>query len=404
MPVYTLLLGGVVLAAAAVSVWRQGLRPFPLLSALATLLCLSGILSFSATPAPYLSSLGLASLAGFLGSLMILELGIHSRSNWREFASGMVLLSFAFSAHGLVLWHQAGGKTALKAAFTNPDCFSIIPMIGIFYALGLCLASKGFVRFLQIVALLTLSLALLLTASRSGLLGLAVGYGALLFTLASSQSSNSRSTALKLFILPLVLALVLVASGSDLPLVERFYRLAEGSDPVSISSRMDVLKHSYRTVLRSPVVGSGLGCFHLAYQQDRTTLSAGEDYMNVAHNDYVQWFVETGLVGGTTWLALLLFALGKAWRSYQAPTPWVASQVGAICGLSTYMALNFACPVPADLLWIGCVLGLSGALSRLNAKEGPRRWSPAVFPLSASLLGLALWSLDCAGRRGPGNR
>lgn len=396
VPSLTLLLGGFTLLLAALLVWRQGLKPFPHLSACATILVLLSALSCTNSPAPYLSSLSLSSLAGFLGAIISMELGLRTRSQWRNTVTGLVLVAVAASAYGIYLWHVQGEKLALKGTFTNPDCFAVIPLIGIFFALGLCLESSGPARVLHILSVFPLGLALLLTASRSGLLGLAVGYLGFLFILASGQSARWRSTAFRLFLLPLVVALGLVISGSDLPLVERFSRLAEGSDPVSVNSRLDVLQHSYRTLMRSPLLGSGSGCFHLAYQQDRTVLSAGEDYMNVAHNDYIQWMVETGIMGGILWIVLLLAALGKAWRSYRSPAPWVAAEVGALCGVCTYMAFNFACPVPADLIWIGALIGLAGALRSMNRDEVSPNWSPALFPLSLLMAVFGLWSVNWA--------
>ena len=354
------------------------------------LLGLVSVLSSLHSPAPYLTILGLASLAGFIAVVAGLETSIRSREQWRETAGLAVLLAATHSLYSLYTWLAAGGNTALKGNFTNADTFSVLPLLGFFLALGLAVESQNRSKYFFAICSGLFAMAVLLSASRAALAGGTLGYAAFLFTLASSRSSQIRSTAVKLLVLPLLVLLALLASGTEIKMFERLENLSTGNDPASLASRWDVVRHGYKTVLKSPLVGSGLGCFHLAYQRDRTILSADEDYMNVAHNDYMQWFVETGLIGGGLWILLLLSSLRTAWRSYRSPTPWVAGQIGATISVGIFCVFNFACPVPADFLWIAVSLGLSNALTPTLGDAATPQMNPKAFPFAAVLV---VWGL-----------
>lgn len=387
-PALTFVGNGLLLLMCSLLLYRFG-WPFRGSTWICLLLALSSALSSFVSPAPYLTTLGLASLAGFVALIAGLETSIRTRDQWLETASRTVLVAVASTLYALYAWLVAGGSSALKGNFTNADTFSVIPLLGFFLSLGLAVEARSRPRYLYGLCSGLFVLAVLLSASRAAFAGATLGYVAFLFTLVSSRSTQLRATALKLLVVPLITLLVLLGTGIEVKLFERLESLSTGNDPAGVASRWDVVRHGYKTVLRNPAMGSGLGCFHLAYQRDRTLLSADEDYMNVAHNDYMQWFVETGLAGGTLWILLLLHSLNKAWRSYRSPTPWVAGQIGATFAIGLFCVFNFACPVPATFLWIGLHLGLSSTLATTNAGETSRP-NPRAFPFA---VGLFIWGV-----------
>ncbi|MBT9585620.1 O-antigen ligase family protein [bacterium] len=388
------LCNGLALMGGAALLWQRGWIPRPRLTVAALLLAMFGLLSCTNSLAPHLSAAGAASLSGMVAAVLILELGVHTRSQWQEAATLFFLVAVGSSLHGLVLWSSSASESALTSTFTNQDCYSVIPLLATFWALGLAVEQRGPWRLPYVLGLVVLISALILTASRAGLLALAVGYAGFLFTLAASRSVELRNLAAKLFLIPTVALLALMAAGGNLQLVQKWERLARGEDPVAIKSRLDVVRYGYKSIARHPLLGCGLGCFSLSYQQDRPPLAEGEDYMNVAHNDYVQWMVEAGVPGGLAWMSLLLASLAVVWRSYRSPTPWVAAQIAATLGVATYCTLNFACPVPADLLWIGASFGLSGGLSSLSRSEAQASaWSPKAFPVAVLLAAWGLWTV-----------
>lgn len=402
VPTVQLAGNGLVLVLGAYWVARSGTDwPWPRARIVFLWLVAVSLLGCVFTLAPFLSQLAMASLAGALGVFLVMDLGLRNRSHWRLAAASMVAATNLSGLHALFLWQAAGGAEPLKGTFTNPDCYSVIPLLGSLLALGLALERPGRGRVLFTLSFFLQVTCLVLTASRAGLLALAGGYAGFVFTLGSSRSLSWRKAAVQLLLLPSALGLLLLTAGTNLPLVSKWDQLARGRDPVAVKSRWDVLRHGYRTVLRHPWTGSGPGCFALAYQQDRPALAEGEDYMNVAHNDTMQWAVEAGIPGGLLWLALLVVSVRGAWRSYSSPTPWVAAQIGAVLGVAIYGWLNFACPVPADLLWIGALLGLGAGLERLSREPAPATYSPKLFPLGLALGIFGLWTfrfgLACHG-------
>ena len=394
-PLWELMLGGPLLVLAAALLWRDGWRSLDRNSLLVGLLLFAGLMSLSGAMTPYLAHLGLASLAVFVGLFLTRQRTVTDLGRWCVFQGllcGGVALSNLWALH---LFVQEGGKAALKGNFTNPDCYSLLCMLGFFGSLGLTVHATRKGRWLALSSCLLALTSLLLTGSRSGLLGLLAGYVGFLLTLAVSRQARWRTLASQMVISLSALLFLLAALGSSLPLGERWARLAQGNDALAYKSRFDLARHGLKTFARKPLTGCGLGCFPRAYQQDRPPLMLGEDYMNAAHNDYYQWAIESGILGGSAWALLLLGSLGTAWGSYRAPTPLVAAQVGGILSYAVYAAFNPGTPVPALLWWLGATLALSSGLRSVSAPHpvrAGRSWSPAGFPWAVLLVGLGLWT------------
>jgi O-antigen ligase len=69
-------------------------------------------------------------------------------------------------------------------------------------------------------------------------------------------------------------------------------------------TRIGIWKNSLRLMADHPIVGTGLGTFPVAYT--RYDPGTGSDFINAAHNDYLQLVCETGSIGG---LAMGLFLI-----------------------------------------------------------------------------------------------
>lgn len=396
IPAVALFLGGLLAAASALLLWQRGTASLPAFAWLLLPTMALAALSLNGALCLFLAQISFASLVGFVGMFLLFAL---APADWQELQKTQVfllVLLVASQIHGFYGFLQT--QEALRSTFTNPDCYSVLCLLAVFSSLGLFLQRPGWTRAPIAVASIFSLVCLLLTGSRAGLVGLGVGYVGMLFTLTSSRSSLYRSYAVRLTLVPAVLVLVLVMAGSSLQLGEKWARLGLGQDVVAYKNRLDVLRVGYKTVLRYPLLGAGPGCFHLAYQQDRPPLMAGEDYMNIAHNDYAQWLIECGLPGGVLGLVFGLGAIGTLWRSYRAPTPWVATSMGALLSVASYMALNPAFPVTALFFWMGAYLGLAASLWRLQGPRNAPAWSPKLFPFCLALAVSGLWAADF-GRR-----
>ncbi len=392
-PTWQYLAAGPLCVIAGFQLWKNGTTKRPAFFYCLFLLFASAALSLLASVALQLSFQSMASMAAFLGIAVSVSLSASSQTGWWRMAVSLVAIAGAGSLTALLTHSQQASAGPLQANFTNPDTFSLVPLLAFFPCLALAARSRagGRVLFGSLAALLMGTV--LMTASRAAALALGLGFFAFVATLLSSTSATQRQSARRLLVLPAVTLLILIFAGESLRLTDKFLRIGTKIEAANIKSRSDVARYGYRSFLRSPVIGSGIGCFHLIYQQDRPPLVAGEDYMNVAHNDFVQWFVETGVIGGCIWILLLASNLVTAWTSYRAPAAWAAGQVGSALAIVVFCALNFATPVPVCLLWIGATLGLTLGLKGQQEESEPEpSWRPKNFAWFLGLVALGAWS------------
>jgi O-antigen ligase len=396
IPGLALLGGGVALLLACILLPFFGTGRVSRLSGLYLLVLVFGILSFRGSLAPFLSKLALANLLGGFGLFLLAQLCVAgSPELWRLANSGFAAVIGLSNLYAIRLYAQ-NPQSALKGTFTNPDCYAVVCLLGCFASIGLAVEGRTRIRLLWAATAVVALLALLLTGSRSALLGLVVGYGVFLLTLGSSRQPQWRNLAVKLFVIPAALALLLVMAGGSLSLGDKLMRLFRGADSMAVASRLDVLVCGSRTLARSPLTGAGLGCFHLAYQQDRGPRSSAEDYMNVAHNDYMQLAVEAGIPAALSWIFLLLGTLWVAWASFRSPTPWVAGQLGGVVGMAICSGLNPAVPIPGVFFAMSIALGLTVSLARLKPVETRARLAAGLFGLV--LLVPGVWTVDLGWR------
>jgi predicted membrane channel-forming protein YqfA (hemolysin III family) len=123
----------------------------------------------------------------------------------------------------------------------------------------------------------------------------------------------------------------------------------------SASARLDYWQAAVRTTVAHPVFGTGPGTFQRPYAQ----IKASESEMaRLTHNDYLEQFSDSGLIGGlvyAAWIYLALAAVGKKlWRSNEAFT--VAIMAGLL-GWFTQGFGEFSLFIPATAWTAFALLG-----------------------------------------------
>ncbi len=203
-------------------------------------------------------------------------------------------------------------------------------------------AFAGSPQFASNLALLgALSLIIVASAaagSRGGLIALGVG---LLAGLGPELLARP-----KLALVSLAVALVILF-GASVPAT--FLRMA---DVDFEASRLMVWRDMLRVVSFFPIFGCGLGAFAVAYWPYQRVVRF--EYWPHAHNEYLQWLLETGAVG----FVLALFFLRRAWIA----APQLARSIEtrpALAGLAamlTHALVDLVLRVPANAAWAALFL------------------------------------------------
>lgn len=81
---------------------------------------------------------------------------------------------------------------------------------------------------------------------------------------------------------------------------------------VADEARWDIWQNSLRTANAVWPAGAGLGNFRIAYEAVEPVSAITPSYINAAHNEYLQFFVEGGLFGIVTALFIVLFLSAAA--------------------------------------------------------------------------------------------
>ena len=210
-------------------------------------------------------------------------------------------------------------------------------------------------RILASILVMTLVLALLLTRSRAG-----IGFGLLALSLASvALVWNAGSTQAKALLIVVAASALLLAGYVGLtPVLERFT-----PDELSLSygGRALLADATLRAALDFLPYGSGLGTFadvFRRYQTDRLT-----GFIDHAHNDYAEAFLELG-VAGVAAMVLLALAYAVRWRQL-ARRRLVRSlayfQVAAGFGMLAmilHAAFDFNFHIPANALYFSFLAGI----------------------------------------------
>lgn len=164
------------------------------------------------------------------------------------------------------------------------------------------------------------------------------------------------------------------------PVLTRF-----GADPLR-DVRWEIFEVSWQAMKEFFPLGSGAGTYPQVIAAKQGAFLGGETYINHAHNDYLEWWVEGGLPAMVlTGLFAVLYLL--RWRVLWAERNWRTMhmmQVGAGLGLLMVMLhglTDFSLRIPANQIFFALLAGVfmhsgGGAdVSRRSSSTGGRRRS-----------------------------
>lgn len=256
-----------------------------------------------------------------------------------------VLTRFASGPMATTMW-WAGQR--LQGLHRDPNMFAVY--LGQTVVLGLTLGSKR-PSWKGVILLAPVLVGLLLTQSRTGLLSTIIGV-VLLLVLHGRQVCRNLSATI--IVVLLVVSLLPMAPGSHL-----LGRLSIDSINDGLALRRELWALAWSATRESPLTGLGLGNFQW-YSREHLNVETA------AHSTWLGFLAETGLLGLTSVLFVLLSVIWRGFRLRREP--WVACltamAVVALCGGVTLSLENYRA------FWF--VLGLieSSSVKRKNQQGG----------------------------------
>ena len=130
----------------------------------------------------------------------------------------------------------------------------------------------------------------------------------------------------------------------------------------SLGARFDYSRAAVQITCQHPLMGTGPGTFQRPYEQLK---SPEAEMARLAHNDYLEQFSDSGIVGGVfyaAWIVLSLATIGRqVWRFGE---PMTFALFAGLLGWFVQGFGEFSLYIPA-LAWtaftlLGCLLALAG--------------------------------------------
>ena len=221
-----------------------------------------------------------------------------------------------------------------------------------------------------VLACLSLFVAALIAVALVASLSRAGFFSALISTafmatvaLCNGRSVKGASAVLASVAVATVLAVMLLPSAR---LVERFSEMKNVDE-----DRPPAWRDTVQLIKAYPIVGCGLGAYESAFVKfKRSAPALNQDY---AHNDYLQYLAELGLIGfalAAIPLAILLARLAAAIRN---PNPRIRllslACAGSAIAIATHSIVDFNLYVPANMLVFAWILGIAAYLGDWNSRN-----------------------------------
>ncbi|GLR72874.1 O-antigen ligase family protein [Agaribacter marinus] len=219
------------------------------------------------------------------------------------------------------------------------------------------LSSKALVR----IALAVMVIALVMSRSRMGntafFSSMAIT-GILALTLIRNRSNGLLILVASIFII-------------DLLIVSAYFGLERVKDrivqtSIEQESRDEVVKEASKIIEDYPVFGTGGGSFYSIFPSYQESNISG--FYDHAHNDYLQFVIEYGLLGTILLSAIVLFSLYKGLRAMKKRKNSIFKGVGFACSMAIFgMMLHATVDFPFQAYANACYFVLFIALSMISS-------------------------------------
>ncbi len=209
-------------------------------------------------------------------------------------------------------------------------------------------------RLLFAFSALLMSTSVFVSGSRGGMLALAVQFGVLALLWKPIRNGKWGLIA------GAVVLVVLIGWLGGMKVADRLGTLASAGDGSNM--RLLIVQDGMRMIAEKPLLGWGLGVFPTVYPQFRSFYT--DEFVNQAHNDFLQILIETGVIGFLSFAALLWGVLRKAvgeldiWQDDAFSNLSIGAMLG-IMGLLVHSFTDFNLQIPANALLFFALCGIA---------------------------------------------
>jgi O-antigen ligase len=230
--------------------------------------------------------------------------------------------------------------------------------------------AAGTSKIMSILAASIMATSIFLSGSRGGMLAFAVQIAFLAFMVLRKRRNYGFLLTYAVFA-TVVLAMLIWLGGEAL--VQRISSIhSRAGSELSEATRLSMNRDAIKMFFHHPILGFGLGTFAEVYPRFRSFYT--NFLVNEAHNDYLQWLVETGALGFgcMLWLLIVVFRRATAklanWPTDTNGAVSLAAMLG-VTGILVHSLVDFNLEIPANaaLFYVWCVIaameprfGLSG--------------------------------------------
>jgi len=314
---------------------------------------------FRLTASRYYTRTELQLLALYMIVIFLMSQAYSRTSHWRGFLWFLMSLGFFVSIFGILQYVTNAPKMywvrTLRfgglpfGPYVNRNHFAGFAEMMIPVALVPLVLGKVRRERLFLVGLFALVpiVALLLSASRGGIISLAVQLAVLILLLLVRKVRGRNVMVGGIVVL---CAAMMVSWIGVQQILNRFSPQAL---EVSVEKRKAMRDDTWRLFLDHPVIGTGLGTFEMVFPP-YDSLYDGK-VVNHAHNDYLEALAETGLIGGLCCALFLGVILANSMRALEELGSSFAASLNisgliACVGILVHSLVDFNLHIPANAL------------------------------------------------------
>ena len=316
--------------------------------------------AFGLSVYPYLTKIELLRWGAYVLLFFLALESFRTEKHVKQFVWFLVVFGFLVSLFGIIQHFTFNGKLYWSLAipsggtafgpFVDPDHFA--GFVELIAPLGLALLFFRSRRREQVLLLLLFTIvpigALILSASRGGIIGLVLEIALLAFL--SRAHRIGRKQVLGAAAIALVAGTFIVWLGVSRA-IERFEQLTHGG--ITRDLRVSMYHDTWRIFVDHPWVGTGLGTLIDVYPRYASFFNGLT--VDHAHNDYLELVADTGVLGGICGVSFIILLFWRGFANLQfagraALRAVTAGCLTACAGLLVHGLVDFNLHIPSNAL------------------------------------------------------